>query len=159
MRQLNVGLSWAIGMVFILLINDFPSAFAAEPATQVSISADRLQLQGNRKQAVFNGNVRFEVGNTRFSCDRMVVQYDQTGAIGSATASGHIVITRDDARAEADEATLNLKTGVVILRGQPRFTKDRNTLMGRVIQINIHTGEVNVTEASGTFIFPQTSAQ
>ena len=146
-------------IIIFLLLTGVSSIWAAslaaqETAAKVEIKADRLRVESDRKVAFFEGNVRFSIDAAMFRCARLIVRYSDNGGIESATVEGGIAITISGASAEADRAELNMNKGMVTLLGNPRFSRDHNTLSGKRIQINIRTGEVDVTEATGAFVLP-----
>ena len=132
-----------------------PAAFGSDAATRVAVRADKLHIESSRKMATFEGHVRFSVEAISIECDRMTVQYDKSGALETAQIEGNVLILQDGAEARASRATLNMKTGIVMLYGNPQFTRLKNTLSGKRMRINIRTGEVDVFEATGTFVFKQ----
>ena len=145
---------WIVTAVFgvTLRVSD---SLARDAATQVAVSADTLHIESSKKMATFEGHVRFSVETVSIECGRMVVHYDGSGAILTAQIEGDVVINQEGATASAARAELSMKTGIVTLYGNPRFIRASNTLSGKRIRINIRTGEVDVFEAAGTFIFRQ----
>ncbi|MBN2526825.1 MAG: lipopolysaccharide transport periplasmic protein LptA [Deltaproteobacteria bacterium] len=148
---------WGIIITATLFITASAFSAGATSTGQIEIKADALHIQSKKKVASFSGHVRLVYNGARFSCDRMTVHYNEKGTIRNLEAEGHVTIIQEGATAEAQRATLDTETGTIRLLGNPRLVRDGNTLSGKTITFNTHTGEVTVTEASGTFIMPTES--
>jgi lipopolysaccharide export system protein LptA len=130
------------------------SPLMAQGKSEVEIKADKLQIDAESRQAVFTGHVRFSYDGVQFGCERLLIRYDEQGAPLFLTATGKVSIRQQGTLAEAARAEMTMKTGVVVLSGNPRVVRDRNTLSGKTVRLNVRTGEVEVAEAVGTFVFP-----
>ena len=142
---------WCCVILFCLL----PAIVSAQSRAEVEIKADKLNIDAEKKEAVFEGNVRFVYEGVQFSCTKLWIRYDAQGTPQTLTATGSVTIVKDTTRAEAERAELNVESGMVILSGNPRCTRDRNTLKGKTVRLNIRTGEVEVNQATGRFFFEQ----
>jgi lipopolysaccharide export system protein LptA len=131
------------------------SPLMAAGKSEVEIKADKLQIDAENRQAVFTGHVRFSYEEVQFRCERLLIRYDEQGAPLFLTATGKVTIRQQGTLAEAARAEMTVKTGVVVLSGNPRVVRDRNTLSGKTVRLNVRTGEVEVAEAVGTFVFPE----
>ena len=140
-----------MGVLFGALV---ATTLLAQEKTEVEIRADKLEIDAENRQAVFTGNVRFSYDGVQFECAQLLIRYDERGAPLFLTATGKVTIRQQGTLAEAARAEMTVKTGVVVLSGNPRVVRDRNTLSGKTVRLNVRTGEVEVAEAVGTFVFP-----
>ncbi len=124
---------------------------AAPLANSADISADKLDVDHEKRTALFAGNVRASFRSFRVSCKRMSLRYTDAGKVEGLVASGSVKVTAKDATAEAETAELDSARGVLILTGSPILTKGPNRLEGARIEIALADGRVEVTKARGTF--------
>jgi lipopolysaccharide export system protein LptA len=115
------------------------------------ISADKLQVDHEKRSAVFEGNVRASFGAFRVSCVRMSLKYTDSGEVAALKAEGSVKVTTKDATAESERAELDSIRGVLILTGAPVITQGPNRLQGARIEVTLASGRVEVMEAKGTF--------
>lgn len=149
LAQIAVG--WAL---MTIIIGGCPTVCTAKSvANQVDIKSDKLEIQSEKKTASFTGNVRAKWGKLHFFCDKMSVTYTEKGTIVQLTAQGNVRVHRSGAKATANRATLHAPTGIISLEGNPTLKKDSNTLRGKRIEINLHSGSIEVKEAIGSFTF------
>jgi lipopolysaccharide export system protein LptA len=124
---------------------------AAPLANTAEISADKLQVDHEKRSAVFEGNVRASFGTFHVSCVRMSLKYTDSGEVDTLKAEGSVKVTAKDATAESKSAELDSGRGVLILTGSPVITKGPHRLEGSRIEVTLATGRVDVMEARGTF--------
>jgi lipopolysaccharide export system protein LptA len=124
---------------------------AAPLANTAEISADKLQVQSDKRSAVFEGNVRASFGTFRVSCAKMSLKYTDSGEVDRLKAEGSVKVTAKDATAESKTAELDSGRGVLILTGSPVITKGPHHLEGSRIEVTLATGRVDVMDARGTF--------
>lgn len=132
----------------------FPNGVAGkQPSNEVQITSDTLKIENRSKRATFLGNVKATFNSIVFSCDKVVVSYSKDGTITHLTATGNVTVKKGDATATAKTAQLNTNTNTLTLKGTPSLIRGNNKLQGKTVVVNIQTGDIDIFEASGTFIF------
>lgn len=142
----------AVQMCFALLFA-LSISISAVAQQKVEIKADSLKIESEQRTARFTGNVRATIDGMRFYCGKMTVIYDANGSVVSLKASGKVTVMKNGAKAVAERAVMNVASGKIVLTGNPRLTREGNTLTGKTIEVDIQSGKIEVTEAVGTFVF------
>jgi lipopolysaccharide export system protein LptA len=97
------------------------------------ISSDRLEYDAPNLRATFSGNVVVSDPNLKLKADRLTVKFNEDNSVSLIVAEGKVVLSQADKRAWADQATYNLKTGEIVMLGEPRIMRGRDMLMGEKI--------------------------
>jgi lipopolysaccharide export system protein LptA len=121
--------------------------------TPVDISADRLDVDQDKQEATFSGNVKVEQGGLLLNADTLTVYYnarntggrDMAQAVRRIVADGQAVTvvygqdtaTGKQAVYDVQQASVELTGGVVLVRGG-------NTLKGDRLVFNLTTGKVSL---------------
>jgi len=152
------GISYCRNLILFALILLFAPSVAVSQtgnavplANTAEISADKLEVDHDKRSAVFEGNVRASFSAFHISCTRMSLKYTDSGKVDKLKAEGSVRVTADDATAESKTAELDSARGVLILTGSPIITKGPHRLEGSRIEVELKTGRVDVLEARGTF--------
>ena len=111
----------------------------------IEVAADSLGIDQNTGKAVFSGNVIIGIEGMRLSADKVEVVYsDQStggaGPISSLKASGNVVFSNGAEAAEANEATLDIEAGEVVMTGDVILTQGGNALSGQRLRIDLNAG-------------------
>lgn len=120
---------------------------ASDDANGTSITGDRLDVvttkDGHRFLCV--GNVVVKGVNLLVTCDELDVLSHRDalgreegskggrGRVSAIVAKGKVEIRQDGRRATADEATIDVREGIIILRGSAVVWDERGKVMGEVI--------------------------
>jgi lipopolysaccharide transport protein LptA len=147
--------SRVVPIAFVLLLAPAPTTAGGDAALrgEAKVNAERLRVDHEHRRAEFEGNVHALYSGIALRCDRMVVTYGEGGELRTLAATGKVVVTRDDVRAEAETATLRARGGVLVLEGDPVLIKGAYRLSGSRIRVSLKSGELEVEEARGVFHF------
>ncbi len=118
---------------------------------QADVRADRLQIDHQRHLATFEGRVEATYGRLQLTCDQMTVEYDDQGQVIALMARGRVTVKREDATATAGTARLDATHQQLVLEQSPLVVQGSHRLAGKRIAINLDTGRIDVSEASGRF--------
>lgn len=105
-----------------------PRSFTA--AQQISIKADRLEIQGRGNQAVWVGHVRAKRGDTNLSCDRLVAHYTSDQQISKIECVGSVEIVDGDRSAKGERAEFDNLRGILTITGNPEAKQGVNHMKG-----------------------------
>jgi len=127
-------------------------AVPATSAETVDVTADSLHIDRDRRMATFKGHVTARFESLQFFCAVMTVTYSEAGAITSLQATGGVTVKQKDATAKAATAIYDATQGVLVLKGNPVLETGGHRLLGDAIEVNLHTGRIDVAKARGTFM-------
>lgn len=99
-------------------------------AQQISIKADRLEIQGRGNQAVWVGHVRAKRGATHLSCDRLVAHYTSDQQISKIECLGSVEIVDGERWAKGERAEFDNLKGILTLTGNPEARQGVNQMKG-----------------------------
>ena len=145
---------------------------AHDSRAPVSYAADRIELQDRENRIILTGNVAIEQAGLALQSARMLVNYDDAGAlrIDRITASGGVNIARGNERASGDTAIYDFNRRIITMAGNVRLRRGSDTLNGGRLVIDLQTGLSSVDGApagsaapgstgrgrvTGTFAVPQ----
>ena len=131
-----------------------PGRNPLRPDTDVEtrITADKLTYQAEKRQVVFEGNVRvnrpdFDLRSARLTVYMKPAKAEKSGKSGGApaglaagdverlVAQGNVVMTEPEGRSgSSDKATYTTGDGVLLMEGNPRLTDGENTITGETIR-------------------------
>ncbi len=95
----------------------------------VHITADKLTAFDKKGLYIFEGNVIATRGDVKLKADKMKVYKDlKKGDIDKIVCLGHVVITKEDKRAESDKATYYAKKSMVVLEGNAKVLSGKNNI-------------------------------
>jgi lipopolysaccharide export system protein LptA len=138
--------------LFALLVPG-PQA-SAEPLlggdTQVSLQADRLDIDILAGEATLTGKVTLSKGDLVVSCPHIDLRFDQTPHVTWAKASGGVTADVRGVHAEAPSAELDLSRQVLDLRGGVKLTRGQGWLTADSARIEIATAKVSLTQVKGS---------
>lgn len=97
------------------------------------ISSDRLEYDAPNLRAVFAGNVVVSDPNLKLKANRLTVEFNEDNTVRRITAEGKVVLSQADKRAWAERAIYDMKTGEIVMLGDPRIMRGRDMLMGEKI--------------------------
>ncbi len=154
-------------LLAVALLLSPPPTLAAPPQSPVTlsndkpveVSADTLEVQQDKQQAIFSGNVIATQGNIHMRAGRMVVHYvNQQGAtpknaaaaqgISRIEASGNVIFTNPTDTAKGDLALYDVEKETLDLTGNVVLTREQNILKGSRMHYDLKTSRSTLT--SGT---------
>lgn len=127
----------------------------------VQISSDALDVDQEKSQAIFTGNVIATQGSVNMRSDRMVVHYRNTGesspdaaatgkGIHRIDAVGNVLFSNPTDTAKGDMAVYNVDKQTLDLTGNVLLTRDKNILKGTHLNYNLGTGRSVLTAGGNT---------
>lgn len=123
----------------------------------VQIDADSLEIQQDRKLAVFTGNVAARQGDLVLRSDSLAVDYGKvkgarqmggTPEISKLRARGRVHLVSPDESARGDWAVYDVPGRVITMGGDVVLTRGENVLQGRHLVFNLATGKSRIDGGS-----------
>ena len=115
---------------------------AQDTSAPVEVSADALSVARDGGTAVFEGNVVIGQGEIRLSAGRVEVVYDGEGRrIASLQATGGVTLVSGLDAAEAQSASYDVDSGLVVLSGEVLLTQGQAAVAADSATVNLVTGE------------------
>ncbi|UCG39170.1 MAG: hypothetical protein JSV00_02745 [bacterium] len=126
----------------LALLLALSTALAGPQAEQISILSETLIMQDRTGDVIFEGKVRVSLPDADVSCDRLTVRTsrEDLSRVLSGTATGHVVLTREMDRVEADEAHFDLIENTVELTGSPRLSREGTSVEAERIIYRLEKG-------------------
>jgi lipopolysaccharide export system protein LptA len=119
----------------------------------VDFDAGRLEVQDRQNRVILSGAVTVSQAGLTVRSDRMVVNYDDAGALDVTriTATGGVVVTRGSDRASGGTAVYDLGSRIITMAGNVRLSRGGDNLSGGRLVINLDTGVASIDgRASGS---------
>jgi lipopolysaccharide export system protein LptA len=114
---------------------------------RIEVTADHLELDQAEGTAHFTGAVRAAQGALRIAADSIVVHYAETeaassqGQITRLEAEGNVTLTNGEEAAEAQEATYDVSSGIIVMERDVLITQGSNALASQTLRIDLTTGQ------------------
>ena len=118
--------------------------------TNVSVQADRLDIDILAGEATLTGKVTLSKGDLVVSCPKIDLHFDQTPHLTSAKATGGVTADVRGVHAEAPSAELDLTKQVLDLHGGVRLSRGQGWLTADTARIEIQTARVSLTQVKGS---------
>jgi lipopolysaccharide export system protein LptA len=118
--------------------------------TNVSVQADRLDIDILAGEATLTGKVTLSKGDLVVSCPKIDLRFDHTPHLTSAKASGGVTADVHGVHAEAPSAELDLSKQVLELHGGVRLSRGQGWLTADTARIEILTARVSLTQVKGS---------
>jgi lipopolysaccharide export system protein LptA len=129
----------------------------------VDYSADRIELQDKQNQVILTGNVDVKQAELRLRAARTVVNFTNNGAmqIQRITASGGVVVTRNDEVATGDVGIYDFNKKIITMTGNAKIKRaNGDVLNGGRLVVDLNSGVSSASSGpggrvSGTFSVPK----
>jgi lipopolysaccharide export system protein LptA len=113
---------------------------------RIEVTADHLDLNQTGGTAHFTGAVRASQGALRIAADSVVVFYAETdgasqGQITRLEAEGEVTLTNGEEAAEAQQASYDVASGIIVMEGDVLITQGPNALASQTLRIDLTTGQ------------------
>jgi lipopolysaccharide export system protein LptA len=118
--------------------------------TNVSVQADRLDIDILAGEATLTGKVTLSKGDLVVSCPKIDLHFDHTPHLTSAKATGGVTADVHGVHAEAPSAELDLSKQVLDLHGGVRLSRGQGWLTADTARIEILTARVSLTQVKGS---------
>ena len=119
----------------------------------VEITADALEVQQDKRIAVFAGNVAAVQGDYLLRADRLTVNYAATGgdnSISKIDAAGRVFFSTPAETAQGDAGTYDVDAGIITLTGAVVLTQGENVVRGNSLVLNLLTGQSRMDGGAAT---------
>ena len=116
----------------------------------VDFAANRIELQDRADRVVLSGNVVIEQAGLRLTAARTLVNYSDAGSLSiqRIMATGGVVVTRGNERAQGDNAVYDFNRRVITMAGNVRLNRGGDTLNGGRLVIDLRSGVSSVDGAA-----------
>jgi lipopolysaccharide export system protein LptA len=115
-------------------------ATAATPlkTTPIDIQADRLQVLGVERRAIWRGNVKAKRGTTDLACEQLIALLRDDQSISKLQCIGSVEVTDRDKYAKGDRADFDNLTGVLQVTGSAQAKQGPTRLYGTKVTIDVN---------------------
>lgn len=123
----------------------------------VSVAADKLTVDQTKNQAIFSGRVRLQQQDTRLDTSVLRINFAETSSgsgtttqeVRSMDALGQVRVTAPFGTATGKTGRYDLKTADLSLNGDVVLVREKNTLKGQSLLMNVNTGVARLTNNTG----------
>lgn len=151
-----------LSMVFFLLLTPVMAdeqplySDPKEDSERIRITANELETDNENNRAIFIGDVRAVQGDTVITCQRLTIymsknkiENDSAGSPERVIAEKAVKIIMENRIGVADKAEYSMKTGAIVLTGEPaKVTTGNNSVAGK--KITIYRDDNRLTVERGT---------
>ena len=120
-----------------------------DPARALTVLAPVSEWNLRERVARFEGGVEVTRGPVVLRAPSLTVRYAGPDRVDTVEASGGVEVTRGERRARADTATLDARTGEIVLTGAPRLAEGPNVLEGTRIVLYLDDERARCEGADG----------
>ncbi|OKL44694.1 lipopolysaccharide transport periplasmic protein LptA [Pseudovibrio exalbescens] len=135
--------------------DDAFAGFGANSDEPIQIEATDLQVEDNKKSAVFSGDVVVSQGDATLKTERLKVFYGGSlstsgedglqQTISRLEADGGVFISSKDQTATGDDATFDMEKQVMVMTGDKVvLSQGQNVIVGSQLTVNLKTGKVDL---------------
>ncbi|KPH59239.1 LptA/OstA family protein [Novosphingobium aerophilum] len=124
----------------------------------VDFGADRIELQDKQGRVVLTGNVDITQADLRLRAARTVMDYTAGNQVQRITASGNVVVTRQDQIATGDTAIYDFNQRIITMVGNATLKRGSgDTLRGGRFVMDLKSGVSSASggRVQGTFNVPK----
>lgn len=143
-------------LLILTLVGIAPAAAqrAHDANAPVDIQAEHSVLDDRAKRAVLTGNVELRQAEMTVRSARASLAYtgavvDGNPQIDRIDASGGVVVTRPDQRAQSDYAVYDLNQRTILLLGSVVLTQGQNVTRGDRITLDLNASTARLDAAPG----------
>jgi len=147
-------------LVVLLGTSLLPAEAEADPLLDVgkgdvSVQADKLEVDVATGSAVLTGQVVLSKGDMAVRCPRVDLKFDTSPHLNWAKGSGGVVADVRGVHGEAPEVELDLKKQVLELRGGVKLSRGQGWIQADKATIELATGKVTATQVKGSIPVPK----
>lgn len=123
----------------------------------ISVIADRLTVDRSRNLAIFQGKVRVRQKDTQLDTPQLRINFTETSnpagqavqEVTSMDAVGGVRVSAPFGTATGKSGRYHLKSADIALNGDVQLVRQKNTLKGQSLVMNINTGVARLTNNKG----------
>ncbi len=119
------------------------------------ITSDSLVFDYGRSTCVFEGNVIVTEPRVKLECEKLYVFFDATNNVDSVVATESVRVTQEDKLGTCDKAVYTAKSGSIVLTGNAKLRRGRDTVQGKEIKIFVNSEKVLCTPGR-LVVYPST---
>lgn len=142
----------AVFMLFALFSTGFGQG---EDTNKTVVTADRLTYNYKQYTAVFESHVIVVDPRMRIESDELRIIFSKTNSVKSITAIGNVHLKSEDKTATCNRAVYLAETEEVVLTGNARLNRGRDTITGDSIKFFLDEDRVVVEGGTQLMIFPE----
>ena len=147
-------------LVVLLGTSLLPSEAEADPLLDVgkgdvSVQADKLEVDVATGSAVLTGQVVLSKGDMAVRCPRVDLKFDTSPHLNWAKGSGGVVADVRGVHGEAPEVELDMKKQILELRGGVKLSRGQGWIQADKATIELATGKVTATQVKGSIPVPK----
>jgi lipopolysaccharide transport protein LptA len=131
------------------------STVRAEPLVvlggeMLDVSAQRLDVEISKGQAILEGQVHIALGTLEAQCDRVDIKYDEAPQVRWARGSGNVRLSVKGIVATAQSMEVDVINKRAQLLGNVRLTRGRGWIAAEKASIELVTNRVSLEEVKGS---------
>lgn len=150
------------GAIASMLISLCCVTFAIAATVPVDIQADTMRYSPSGKEVVFEGNVHVTRQDVAIRAATITIHLSgkaesgpgvaamDPGAIQKIVATGGVRIDYQGKVGTCATATYNVRTGMLVMEGNPALEDGKNRIQGLVIKFNLKENRSEVVGGKGT---------
>lgn len=121
----------------------------------IEVTADSLEVDREKKAAIFRGDVDAVQGELRLRAQTLTVYYHEgQNVLGQATiwridAEGDVFVSSPTETAQGEKGVYNVEESVINLTGAVVLTRGENVIRGDRLVMNLATGVSRVESSAG----------
>ena len=124
-------------------------------ANKTVIQADRLNYDYKRLTAVFEDHVHISDPRFKIDSDELRIIFSRTNEVRSVTAIGNVTLVTEDKTGTCRKAVYLTETEEVVLTGDARLTRGKDTVTGDRITFYLNEDRVVVEGGTQLVIVPE----
>ncbi len=121
----------------------------------VSVQADKLELDVAAGSALLTGQVVLAKGDLAVKCPRFELKFDNSPHLMWAKGSGGVVADVRGVHGEAPEVELDLRKQTLELRGGVKLSRGQGWIQAEKATIELATARVTATQVKGSIPVPK----
>lgn len=129
---------------------------------QTDIIADQMEILDKEHRAIFTGNVDLKQPDTHWTCDKMIIDYEEaTQADGSSKtdvktidSTGNIKIVNKSQTITGNWAKMDVKANKLQVGGNVKVVQGKSILYGELLNADLNTNKSEMTggRVKGSFL-------
>jgi len=120
------------------------SGFTWAPGELVEINADKMSVSLSERRAEFEGKVLVKKGKSLIYCDRLAVNYLESGQVQRLNAQGSVKLVEGKSFATGDELEYLKDQDKIWLKGSPELASEGQILLGELMVFDLNHNKLLV---------------
>ena len=115
----------------------------------LDVSAERLDIDVQRGQALLEGDVQATLGDLAVRCSRVEIRYDESPRIEWVKASGAVSVKLKGIEATSSTLEVDMPKRIAVLTGNVRLARGRGWVTAERAKLEMATGKVTLESVKG----------